>query len=141
MHETIRVGEMSVTFHKTRHETDDALDMLEVIIPPLISVVVPHIHRDHDEMILGMDGISTWTLNGEIIVLHRGEVLVIPRGSPHFFANLHDIPTRFMCLQTPGVIGPEYYREIAKHYASETPDVSAIGDVMNRYGVIPMLRR
>ena len=141
MHETIRVGEMSVTFLKTRHETDDALDMLEVIIPPLVSVIVPHIHRDYDEMILGMDGISTWTLNGEIIVLRPGEVLIIPRGSPHFFANLHDIPTRFMCLQTPGVIGPEYYREIAKHYNSETPDVSAIGDVMDRYGVIPMLRR
>jgi hypothetical protein len=46
-----------------------------------------------------------------------------------------------MCLQTPGVIGPEYYREIAKHYDSETPDINAISDVMNRYGVISMLCR
>jgi len=141
MHETIRVGEMSVTFLKTRHETSDALDMFELTIPPLISVVVPHIHRDHEEMILGMDGVTTWTLNGEIIELNPGESLVIPRGAPHFFANLHDIPARVMCLQTPGVIGPEYYREIAVHYQAETPNLAAIGDVMNRYGVIPVLGR
>lgn len=34
MHETIRVGGMSVTFLMTRHETADALDMFELTIPP-----------------------------------------------------------------------------------------------------------
>ncbi|WP_035346963.1 cupin domain-containing protein [Edaphobacter aggregans] len=140
MQETIRVGQMSVTFLKTRHETDDTLDMFELTIPPLISVIVPHIHRDYDEMVLGMNGITTWTLNGEILVVGPGEILTIPRGSPHFFANLHDTPARVMCLQTPGVVGPEYYSEIAKYYDTEDPDVTAIGDVMSRYGVIPVLR-
>jgi quercetin dioxygenase-like cupin family protein len=139
MHETIRVGEMSVTFLMTRHETADALDMFELTIPPLASVVVPHIHRDYEEMILGMDGVTTWTLNGEITEVYPGENLVIPRGAPHFFANLHDLPARVMCLQTPGVIGPEYYCEIAKHYEAETPNIAAISDVMNRYGVTPVL--
>ena len=140
MQETIRVGQMSVTFLKTRHETDDTLDMFELTIPPLISVIVPHIHRDYDEMVLGMNGITTWTLNGEILIVGPGEILTIPRGSPHFFANLHDAPARLMCLQTPGVIGPEYYSEIAQYYDAEDPDVNAIGDVMSRYGVIPVLR-
>jgi quercetin dioxygenase-like cupin family protein len=141
MHETIRVGEMSVTFRLTRHETGNTLDMFELILPPIASVIVPHIHREYDEMILGMDGISTWTLNGTIILLNPGDSLLIPRGAPHFFANLHDTPARMMCLQTPGVMGPEYYREIAKYFHTDTPDVTAISDVMNRYGVIPMLRR
>lgn len=140
MQETIRVGQMSVTFLKTRHETDGTLDMFELTIPPLVSVVVPHIHRYYDEMVLGMNGITTWTLNGEILVLGPGEILTIPRGAPHFFANLHDTPARVMCLQTPGVIGPEYYSEIAQYYDAENPDVTAIGNVMSRYGVIPVLR-
>jgi quercetin dioxygenase-like cupin family protein len=141
MHETIRVGEMTVTFRVTRHETGNMLDMFELIIPPIASVVVPHVHREYDEMILGMDGISTWTLNGAIIQLKPGERLVIPRGTAHFFSNLHDTPARMMCLQTPGVMGPEYYLEIAKHYHTDAPDVASISDVMNRYGVIPMLGR
>src|SRR5215467_3273162 len=141
MHETIRVGEMSVTFRLTRHETGNTLDMFELIMPPIASVIVPHIHREYDEMILGMDGISTWTLNGTIIDLHPGDLLFIPRGAPHFFANLHDTPARMMCLQTPGVMGPEYYREMAKYFRADMPDVAAISAVMNRYGVIPMLHR
>ncbi len=33
MYETIRVGEMSVTFLKTRHETDGAFDLFELTCP------------------------------------------------------------------------------------------------------------
>src|SRR5438270_8874207 len=126
MHETIRVGEMSITFLMTRHETGNCLDLFELTMPPLSSVVVPHIHRGYDEMVLGMNGVTTWTLNGEIVELNPGEQLLIPRGAPHFFANLHEAPARVMCLQTPGVMGPEYYREIAAHYATESPDVAGI---------------
>jgi quercetin dioxygenase-like cupin family protein len=141
MHETIRVGEMSVTFLMTRHETADALDMFELTIPSAISVVVPHTHRNYDEWVFGMNGITTWTLNAEIILLHPGESLFIPRGTPHFFANVHDGIGRVMCLQTPGVMGPEYYREIARHYQQEEPDLAGIGDVMCRYGVDPLMSR
>jgi len=139
MHETIHVGGMSVTFLMTRHETDNALDMFELTIPSATSVVVPHTHRNYDEWVLGMNGVTTWTLNGEITLLHPGESLSIPRGTAHFFANLHNEVGRFMCLQTPGVMGPEYYREIAVHYRLSEPDIAAISDVMNRYGVDPLI--
>jgi len=141
MHETIHIGGMSVTFHVTRHETADALDIFELTIPPVVSVVVPHTHRHYDEWVLGMDGITTWTLQGEIVQLHPGEELFIPRGTPHFFANLHEKMGRVMCLQTPGILGPEYYREMAEHYRDSEPDVAAISDVMNRYGVDPLVNR
>jgi quercetin dioxygenase-like cupin family protein len=139
MHETIHIGGMSVTFLITRHETADALDAFELTIPPAVSVVVPHIHRNYDEWVLGMNGITTWTIHGEIILLHRGEQLFIPRDTPHFFANVHQEMGRVMCLQTPGVMGPEYYREIAEYYRDSGPDLNAIRDVMNRYGVDPLI--
>ena len=72
MHETIRVGELSVTFLKTRLETGNSLVMYEMTLPPTTGAPVPHIHRDHDEIILGMNGITTWTLNEEVIELHPG---------------------------------------------------------------------
>jgi quercetin dioxygenase-like cupin family protein len=138
MHEIIRVGEMSVTFLLSRHETADALDLFELMIPPGASVVVPHTHLNYDEWVLGMNGITSWTLNGEIILLHPGTDLFIPRGTPHFFANVHEDMGRAICLQTPGVMGPEYYREIATHYRLEDPDPAGIRDVMWRYGVDPL---
>ncbi|HTH54142.1 MAG TPA: cupin domain-containing protein [Edaphobacter sp.] len=141
MHETIRIGGMSVTFHATRHETADALDLFELTIPPGASVVIPHIHRNYDEWIMGMDGITTWVLQGEIVLLHRGQSVFIPRGTVHFFANLHEEMGRVLCLQTPGVMGPEYYREISQYYLDEPPNVAAIEEVMNRYGVDPLVHR
>lgn len=138
MHETIHVGGMNITFLQTRHETADALDAFELTIPPAASVIVPHTHLHYDEWILGMDGITTWTMNGEILLLHPGESLSIPRGAPHFFANLHDKIARVLCLQTPGVMGPEYYREIAAFYHPDAPDPASIRKVMHRYGVEPL---
>src|ERR1700679_1114961 len=56
MHRTICVGEMSVTFLKTRHETAGAFDLFELTIPPFGRIPLPHIHRKYDEPIFAVDG-------------------------------------------------------------------------------------
>jgi mannose-6-phosphate isomerase-like protein (cupin superfamily) len=146
MHETIRVGEMSVTFLKTRHETDGAFDLFELTIPPLGRAPLPHIHRKYDETIFGVDGNMTWTLSiyGEDkpTEIRRGTTLFIPRGTPHFYANYTESPARILCLQTPGIMGPEYYLEVAALFRiSPHPDVAGIGAIMSRYGVVPITQK
>jgi quercetin dioxygenase-like cupin family protein len=143
MHKTIHVGEMSVTFLKTRHETDGVLDLFELTIPPLARVPFPHIHRKYDETIFGVNGTVTWTLqkDGEDqpTEVRRGITLFIPRGTPHFYANRTHKTARILCLQTPGIMGPEYYLEIAALYRnSPHPDVAGIAAIMSRYGVVPV---
>jgi quercetin dioxygenase-like cupin family protein len=139
MHETIRIGEMSVTFLKTRHETDGAFDLFELTIPPLARNPLSHIHRKYDETIFGVDGTMTWVLRGQATQVNRGTTLSIPRGTPHFYANRTHTTARILCLQTPGVMGPEYYLEVASHYrCGHHPDLAGIGAIMSRYGVIPV---
>ena len=139
MHETIRVGAMSVTFHKTRHETDGVFDLFELTIPPLVHVPIPHIHRKYDETIFGLDGHMIWTLRDKPTPINRGSVLFIPRGVPHFYENRHDTPARILCLQTPGVMGPEYYHEIASFYSQDgIADLVSIASTMSRYGIVPV---
>jgi quercetin dioxygenase-like cupin family protein len=138
MHPTIRVGEMSVTFIKTRHETAGAFDLFELTIPPFGRVTMPHIHRKYDETIFGVDGTMVWTLNDKPTEIRRGITLFIPRGTPHFYANCSDKPARILCLQTPGIMGPEYYFEIASHFHSDGPNVAGVAAVMSRYGVVPV---
>ena len=97
MHPTIRVGEMSVTFLKTRHETDDAFDLFELTIPPFGRLPFPHIHRKYDETIFGVDGTMTWTLVDNSTEVRRGITLFIPRGTPHFYANRTETAARILC--------------------------------------------
>ena len=142
MHKTIRVGEMSLTFLKTRHETAGALDLFELTIPPFARVPLPHLHRKYDETIIGVDGTMTWTLCDKSTQVRRGTTLFIPRGIPHSYANLAHTTARILCLQTPGVLGPEYYLEIADLYrASPHPDLAGIGAIMSRYGVVPITQK
>ena len=139
MHETIRVGEMSVTFLKTRHETGGVFDLFEFTMPAFHRVPFSHIHRKYDETIFGVDGSTTWTLDGKPTEVRRGVTLFIPRGTPHSYANPTHAPGRVLCLQTPGVIGPEYYLEIAAlYYRGCHPDLASLGTIMSRYGVVPV---
>jgi mannose-6-phosphate isomerase-like protein (cupin superfamily) len=139
MHDTIRLGETSVTFLKTRHETGGAFDLFELILPAFHRVPLPHIHRKYDETIFGVDGTLTWTLNDKPTEVRRGVTLFIPRGTPHSYANPTHLPGRVLCLQTPGVMGPEYYMEIAALYRhSRHPNLAGIGAIMSRYGVVPV---
>jgi quercetin dioxygenase-like cupin family protein len=142
MHDTIRVGELSVTFLKTRYETNGAFDLFELTIPAFARVPLPHLHRKYDETIFGADGTMTWTLGDKSTQVSRGTTLFIPRGTPHLYANLTHTAARILCLQTPGVLGPEYYLEIADLYrTSPHPNLAGIGAIMSRYGVVPVTQK
>ncbi|MEO6983149.1 MAG: cupin domain-containing protein [Edaphobacter sp.] len=138
MHHPIHVGNLSITFLKSRHETQGTLDLFELTIPSQAELSIPHLHRDFDETIIGMDGIVTWTLDGNQIQIGPGEQLHIPRGTQHTYANLHKSAARVMCILTPGLMGPEYFRDLAAAANTDgPPDIAAIAAVMARYGVIP----
>ena len=138
MHHPIHVGNLSITFLKSRHETQGAFDLFEMTIPSQAQLSVPHLHRDYDETIIGMNGIITWTVDGTQIELGPGEQLHIPRGTLHTYINLHKSAARMMCILTPGLMGPEYFRDLAAAAnAEDPPNIAGIAAVMARYGVIP----
>lgn len=138
MHHPIHVGSLSVTFLKSRHETQGSLDLFELTIPPHASLSVAHLHRDYDETVIGMNGIITWTIEGKKVKVGPGQSLHIPRGTAHSYANRHISTARMMCILTPGLVGPEYFRELAAVLRADgPPDIAGISTVMMRYGVIP----
>ena len=138
MHHPIHVGNLSITFLKSRHETDGALDLFELTVPPLAYMTIPHLHRDYDETVIGMNGIATWTVGGRKIQVLPGQQLEIPRGTAHCYSNHHRDTCRMMCLLTPGIVGPEYFHEMAAVLRTDgPPDIAGLAAVMNRYGVIP----
>ena len=70
----------------------------------------------------------------------QGEALFIPRGAVHHFDNTADVDAKALAIVTPGILGPDYFREVAAILDAAgggPPDLAAIAVVMRRHGVTP----
>ena len=131
MPEDIRVGSLALRFLCSKHDTGGALDMFEMTCPPNARMPVPHYHRDWDETIYGLSGVLTLTVDGELVEIAPGDTVHIRRGV------VHGLDNRGACVLTPGVLGPEYFREIGAELAANTPDRAKLRTIMERHGLIP----
>jgi hypothetical protein len=86
----------------------------------------------------GAEGVLTWTIEGTPTDVGPGEALCIPRDAVHQFDNTHDIDAKALAIVTPGILGPDYFREVAAILdaaAGGPPDLAAIATVMRRHGL------
>jgi quercetin dioxygenase-like cupin family protein len=138
MAETIQVGAMQLRFVRTKHDTNGALDMFEVVVPPNSRMPVPHYHRDWEETVYGLEGTVSFTVAGERVEVGPGDDLFIPRGVVHGFINETQATAKMLCVLTPGVLGPEFFREMSALMAGGAPpDPAKAGEIMKRHGLIP----
>ena len=138
MSETIRMGGLTLRFLRTKHDTGGSLDMFEVHCDPQGRMPQAHYHRDWEEIAYGLDGTTTFTIDGAEIGLGKGDHVFIPRGVVHGFDNRSQAPSSFLSVLTPGVLGPEYFRELAALLSAPSPDRAALRAVMDRYGLVPV---
>jgi quercetin dioxygenase-like cupin family protein len=138
--EEIRIGPMAIRFLVDGEETDGSVAVFEFDVPARAKVPVAHSHDGYEETIYGLAGVLTWTIDGVPTDVGPGEAIHIPRGVVHHFDNAHDIDARALAIVTPGILGPEYFREVAaivEAAAGGPPDVAAIAAVMRRHGLTP----
>src|SRR6516225_4520229 len=84
--ETIRVGVTHIRFLVTGAESNGSVAIFELTIPAGARFpAIPHSHDAYVETLYGLDGISTWTIDGVPIELGPGQALCIPRGAVHGF--------------------------------------------------------
>ena len=113
--------------------------MFEYLIPANARVPVAHSHEAFDETIYGLDGTTSVTLDGRKVLVERGDVLLIPRGSVHLLENLAAVGARGLSVITPGLLGPEYFREMADVLnAGGPPNLERVAAVMRRHGLRPV---
>ena len=139
-HELIELGGVEIRFLVEGAESGGSVAVFEFTVPVGAKVAAAHSHDGYEETIYGLDGVLTWTLEGTPIDVPQGEALVIPRGAVHKFENLGDGDAKALAIVTPGILGPDYFREIAAVLAASAggpPDVAALGDVMRRHGLTP----
>ena len=138
--EAITIGGIEVRFLLEGEQTGGALSMFEFEVAAGTRVPAPHSHDSYDETIYGLEGVLTWTVEGETHDVGPGEVLTIPHGAVHGFDNVGDVDAKALAVVTPGILGPAYFREIADvlaRAAGGPPDLAAVAEVMRRHGLTP----
>lgn len=140
VNEIIQVGGLEVRFRLEAGQTGGSLTLFEFTVPAGGRVPVPHSHDAFDETVYGLDGVMTWTLDGRKVRVGPGEVLFIPRGHVHQFENMEDRAVRTLSVITPGLLGPDYFREIGAALGTGgPPDVERIKEIMRRHGLRPAM--
>lgn len=138
--EEIRVGQMAIRFLVEGENSGGAVAMFECDVPAGAKMPAAHSHDGYEETIYGLEGTTTFTVEGKPCALGPGAALCIRRGEIHRFDNFGPTDAKILAVVTPGILGPAYFREIAEIFkaaAGGPPDFAAIGAVMRRHGLTP----
>jgi quercetin dioxygenase-like cupin family protein len=138
--EEIKIGQLAIRFLLEGKASGGSVAVFEFDVPVGAKVPIAHSHDAYEETIYGLQGVLTWTVAGQRSELGVGQVLCIPRGAVHRFDNVHKVDARMLAIVTPGILGPDYFRDIAavaKAAAGGPPDPTAIAEVMRRHGLTP----
>ena len=136
----IRMGGLEVRFLRSKDETAGSLDVFEMTVRPDGRMPVPHYHESWDETVYGLAGSTTWRIDGRDIAVGPGQTAFIPRGVVHGFRNDTGEAASCLCVLTPGVLGPAYFREMAAVLTGDdAPDPEKMGEIMRRHGLVPAL--
>ena len=137
-HEEIKVGQLTIRYLVEGEESSGSVAVFEFDVPAGAKVAAGHSHDRYDETIYGIEGVLTWTLEDTPIDVGPRETLFIPRGAVHHFDNNGEADAKALAIVTPGILGPDYFREVAAILdasAGGPPDFAALGEVMRRHGI------
>jgi quercetin dioxygenase-like cupin family protein len=134
--ETIQLGGLEIRFLLDHGDTGGAVSSFEFVVPPGAKVPAPHYHEAVDEMVYGLDGVLTYTVDGQEKSIGPGDCCFVPRGVVHHFVNRGDVPSRTLAVLTPGSIHSAYFREMAALLAAGPLDPAAAGQIMRRHGLV-----
>ena len=140
--EEISLGQMAIRFLLEGSASGGSVAVFEFDVPAGAKVPVAHSHDAYEETIYGLRGTLTWTVEGTVTEVGPGDVLCIPRGAVHHFDNAGAADATSLAIVTPGLLSPDYFRDIAEVAAAAAggpPDLVAIGNVMKRHGLTPAL--
>jgi quercetin dioxygenase-like cupin family protein len=139
--ETIRFASLGVRFLITGEQSNASVAAFELTVEGGKPLPGPaHSHDHYEETIYGIDGVLTWTVNGQPIQVGPGQALCIPRGAIHRFDNLTPQDAKALCVVSPAAIGPQYFREIEAAITAAgggPPAPAKIMEIMRRHGLTP----
>jgi len=138
--EVIQVGALSIRFLVEAADSNGSASVFECFVPADSKMPAPHSHDAFEETIYGLEGVTTWSVDGRTLDIGPEEAICVPRGAIHGFDNHGAEDGKFLAVASPGVMTPDYFREIHDVLASNPgvpPDPAQLAEVMLRHGLTP----
>jgi quercetin dioxygenase-like cupin family protein len=138
---TIYVGAIAIDFLVDAEDSGGSVTVFECTVPAGAPAPPAHSHDAFEETIYGLEGVTAWTIDGEDYEIAPGDSVCIRRGQVHGHENRSGATAKFLAVATPGVFGPDYFREVGLVLAAAQggpPDLGAIAEVMRRHGLTPV---
>jgi quercetin dioxygenase-like cupin family protein len=137
--ETIKIGPLGIRFLLTGDDSNGNMSVFEILVPAGQKLPAPaHRNDDYEETLYGIEGVLTWTVDGQPIEVGPGQALCIPRGAAHRFDNLGGEDAKQLVVISPAIMGPAYFREAAgviNAAAGGPPDRAKMTEVLRRHGM------
>jgi len=137
--ETIRIGPIRIRFLLTGDDSGGSVSVFEFFVPAGQKLAAPaHKNNAYEEVLYGIKGVLTWTVDGTPIEVGPGQALCIPRGAVHRFDNLGSEEVQQLAVITPAIMGPAYFHDAAKVIGAAgggPPDPEKMMDVFRRHGM------
>jgi quercetin dioxygenase-like cupin family protein len=138
--EEFRIGGLTVRFLVEGQTSGGSVAVFEFDVAAGAKLPAAHSHDAYEETIYGLAGLLTWTVDGRQSEGGAGEALCIPRGAVHRFDNFQSTGAKMLAIVTPGLLRPDYFREMAaviNASAGGPPNLAAVAEVMRRHGLTP----
>jgi len=111
--ETIKIGPLGIRFLVAGDDSQGSASAFEVRVPAGQKLAAPaHKNDAYEEILYGIDGVLTWTVDGTPIEVGPGQALYIPRGAVLRFDSFGNEDVKQLA-----VISPRKRRAVVTHSA------------------------
>lgn len=135
----MEIGPLAIRFLLTGDDSGGRASVFEFSVPVGEKLAAPaHKNDAFEEVLYGVEGVLTWTVDGTPIEVGPGQVLCIPPGAVHRFDNLGSEDVKQLVVITPAIMGPAYFREAAEVIGAARggpPDSAKMMEVFRRHGM------
>lgn len=137
--EKIKIGPLDIHFLLANDDSNGSVSMFEFFVPAGQKLAAPaHKNDAYEEVLYGIAGVLTWTVNGTPIEVGPGQALCIPRGAVHRFDNFGSKDVKQLVVISPAIMGPAYFREAAEVINAAVagpPDPEKMAEIFRRHGM------
>src|SRR5215467_15330396 len=105
--ETIQIGQVRIRFLLTGNDSNGSVSVFEFFVPVGQKLAAPaHKNDAYEEMLYGIEGVLTWTVDGTPIEVGPGQALCIPRGAVHRFDKFGNEDVKPRAVISQAIKGP-----------------------------------
>lgn len=135
----LTIGNSEVTFKAVGADTNGHLGLFENVIQPGGTAPILHIHRQMEEMFYVLEGEVEIKVGNQTVQGQPGAFVLVPRGTPHTFANRATKPAKLLIMFCPAGEREKYFEGLAKLLNDgQKPDQEALIELMRQFDQEPV---